>query len=739
MIQGHRILFRVHEFNFRSRHLLVILVLGIAFTSTFIIRFYPAKYGFYLNEMDPFFNYRATKYILDHGLESYWKWHDNLSWYPEGRDVPRSSQSGLHIISAYLYVLFGRNLVTLLDFTIILPVILGSLSTIVIFALVRTISGGNTTAGMFSSLLFALSPSIIQRGNLGWFKSEPLGLFLGLICLYLFLSALKDKEIKYSILKCATAGIALGLANTTWGGVQYFSIPISLFLISLAFLRRDLRVVVYVAITFTFFTVLFAAAFPRPGISFVVGLPGLALIGATVFLINAHFLKNFSKWQNVKRDRIFLLAAFIVGAFAALIGGTYHTSDFRYLDALSPFLSPDTSFTEFVAEHAKPTLVEGFGYHSVLLFFAGLGAWLCFHMKKETLVFALIIGITGVYVSSGLVRLLVYATVGTLILASIGLSEITHNFLHKSHRVVTSTQNRRNFRNEKKIIKGVKKIFNLFSEGGSIGLTFREKFVEVGFIISIIFILIIPIIFPYGISWLNQADNPPSIIETENYYNIRTKDWLDSLRWIERNTPKDAVIAAWWDYGYWITALGNRTTLADNATINQTRIAMIAKMLMDKPEAGIRLAKHLKADYILVYVVAQPFSINNTLYYVLGSGGEESKIGSIIGSAGLNEKQYIHRNLFTDRFWNSTLIGNLLPFIRQGYTNFENGQPSSVLQEPELGASSIYLKKVKYAINNTVNSNSVSLVYSSPSFRNSNEHRSNMSAILIYKLNNELN
>jgi dolichyl-diphosphooligosaccharide--protein glycosyltransferase len=95
------------------------------------------------------------------------------------------------------------------------PVIIGSLTTIVIFALVRNLSG--TTAGMFASLLFAFMPAIIQRGNLGWFKSEPLGLFLALLSVYLFLSSIKSKNIPRTILTAAGGGLILGLANSSWG------------------------------------------------------------------------------------------------------------------------------------------------------------------------------------------------------------------------------------------------------------------------------------------------------------------------------------------------------------------------------------------------------------------------------------------------------------------------------------------------------------------------------------------
>ena len=32
------------------------------------------------------------------------------------------------------------------------------------------------------------------------------------------------------------------------------------------------------------------------------------------------------------------------------------------------------------------------------------------------------------------------------------------------------------------------------------------------------------------------------------------------MEWLSKNTEPDAVIASWWDYGYWITTLGNRPT-----------------------------------------------------------------------------------------------------------------------------------------------------------------------------------
>ena len=59
---------------------------------------------------------------------------------------------------------------------------------------------------------------------------------------------------------------------------------------------------------------------------------------------------------------------------------------------------------------------------------------------------------------------------------------------------------------------------------------------------------------------------------------ISTNDWPDAMQWVKANTPKDAVVAAWWDYGYWISTLSERKTLADNATLMDWQIRKIRQL-----------------------------------------------------------------------------------------------------------------------------------------------------------------
>ena len=60
-------LFSVGNFDFRLQHLLVIGVLALSVSISMLVRSGPTAYGFELFEFDPFFNYRATEYIIENG------------------------------------------------------------------------------------------------------------------------------------------------------------------------------------------------------------------------------------------------------------------------------------------------------------------------------------------------------------------------------------------------------------------------------------------------------------------------------------------------------------------------------------------------------------------------------------------------------------------------------------------------------------------------------------------------
>ena len=687
----------------KLQHLLIVGILVIAITTSFLIRSQAADYGYELMEFDPFFNFRATEYLVENGVSEYFDWHDTLSWYPEGRNISATSQVMLHLTAAGSYQIFGGNS-SLYDFTILFPVIFSSLSIIVIFALVRLIGG--TTAGLFAALFYSVSLPLVIRGMLGWFKSEPLGLFYGLLGVYLFLSGIKTENKKIAVSKIIGAGIILSFGLASWGGIQFFVIPIGVFILVLPFIRKDHNFLLW---SIPLFVISFLGSvlfFERPGTSFVFGLGGFALIVPTIFLIICIFIQKSSKQETKTRNGLILLCSILIIGSIVLVANENSKflplPSFRYLNAINPFLTTENPLTDSVAEHATTTISQSFFFHSIWMIFAGLGIWFVLdkkikfiHFEKDSIVFALIIGIVGVYIASAFVRLEVFASISIIILSSIGLSILT------------------------------KGIFELMVEN-----KLKKNLMKLSFLGLITLLLTIPLFFPENQNWVTVTKSPPTILNGGSGYNVATNDWKESLEWLKTSTPEDSVIAAWWDYGYWISTGSDRASLTDNATIDSKKIQKVAKTLISTPDEAWTTFQEMGADYVLVFVAGQSFvNQNGQTLYTLNGGGDESKKPWFIRIAGEPVEKYIHPDgsSGTDYFWNETLLGKLFPFSTITYINPSNPDQQSGTFQP--GLVPIYAKDIKYPIDEE---GPFKMVYGSPSFENEDEI---LLGILIYEIN----
>ncbi len=710
---GQQKLFQVGDFNFKLYHILVIGLLILAFSTTFLIRSQPAQYGFELMEFDPFFNFRATEYIVENGLSEYFEWNDDKSWYPHGRNVSSNSQVMLHITAAISYEIFGGNS-SLYDFTILFPAVIGSLTVIVIFALVRVLGG--TTAGIIASLLFAVALPVLIRGSIGWFKSEPLGLFYGLLGLYLFLSGIRTKDKKFTILKIVSGGIILSFAMASWGGNQFFIIPIGLFILALPLVRKDHKFLAWSIPLFVTTFLLCSASFERPGPQFVVGLGGMALLLPTLFLFVNIFIQKISKEENkIKHGTIFLTIILIISILFMLIAGSYFSDNvsFRYLNAIYPFLTTVDPLTDSVSEHAITSTSDSFYFHSIFMIFGLLGAWIIFTknvfqskivLRNDMRVFTLIIGITGVYIGSAFVRLELFASISLIILSSIGLSILT------------------------------KEIFKIQTSGKK---NYLLKITSIS-LISILFM--IPLVYPEN-NWITTLDYAPTIFTGGTSYLLSSNDWLVTLDWIKNNTPENSVIGAWWDYGYWIQTLADRTTLIDNATLNGNMIEKFAAMFLSTPDDAFNMLNERDVDYLLLFVAGEKLqweSSEGDSIYVLNGGGDESKKQWFMRIAKIQQEDGIIQFPFekysnpdgltgTNYFWNETLLGNAIPFKPLVWYNENTGQQSTSFQP---GFVPLSIKEIRY---DSESNTPLNLVYASPSFTNDNIGI--FHAVLVFEIN----
>ena len=274
---------------------------------------------------------------------------------------------------------------------------------------------------------------------------------------------------------------------------------------------------------------------------------------------------------------------------------------FRYLNAINPFLTTTDPLVDSVAEHATTTIQHSFLMNSILMIFGGLGIWIIFdkirskslnHLPNDMMVFVLFLALTGVYVSSAFVRLELFASISIIFLSSIGLSILTKQMIHY-----------------KKSIRPIK-----------------NSIIKISFTASVVILFILPLIVPADNNWITSLDVPPTILNGGTAYAVSTNDWKETLEWIKLNTPPDSVIASWWDYGYWITTMSDRITLADNATIDKMQIKKIAKIFLSSPDDAWKMLQETESDYVVVFVAGQKLNIQDERsLYVLSGGGDESK------------------------------------------------------------------------------------------------------------------
>jgi dolichyl-diphosphooligosaccharide--protein glycosyltransferase len=101
----------------------------------------------------------------------------------------------------------------------------------------------------------------------------------------------------------------------------------------------------------------------------------------------------------------------------------------------------------------------------------------------------------------------------------------------------------------------------------------------------------------------SEAYSSPSIIMSgrrNDGSRYIIDDYREAYYWIKQNTAKEAKVMSWWDYGYQITGMSNRTVLVDNNTWNNTHIATVGRAMASSEDEAYKIARHLDANYVLV-------------------------------------------------------------------------------------------------------------------------------------------
>ena len=605
---------------------LLILVLVLAFT----VRLLPMRWGYYLSEFDPYFQYRLTKDIVNNGYVNWLTWRDYMSWWPWGRDVGQTSFPGLAYVAATFYNFFNALGVPMAsasaadplasdpiyNFVIIFPIIMATLTCLAMYFWGKDIGGKEV--GLFAAFFLALNGSYIGRTSLGFFDDETVGVFCIILYSLFFLRAIeKERPIRNSLAYSLAAGITLGLLFTAWGASRYPVGLTLLFVVALLVLKRySSRLLVTYGVTYAV-ALLIAISVPHlNGPRFLLEITNIAVFGVFVLLCTFEIGLRI---RTTKMKGMFVLGIMVVGiaAFAALYAfGYMQPLAGRYMSILNPFERLSNPIVVSVQEHrpaAWGTLYYDLG---VGILFIPVGFYFAAQNPTNRNIYLILFGLTSIYFASAFVRLTLILAPALCLFWALALIRVLRPFITLLREKPITFKTRMRIE-------------------GHVGREFSAAF-----LILIFLLLTLTFVFPSTESRI-RGESFPRVLE-QAYVPVTiaaaslpvkpdqtAPDWFDALNWMRYNLPSDAVVASWWDYGYWITTIADRRSLVDNSTFNTTQIEQVGLMFMSNETGALQVLDNLnkagssrgfssKVDYVVAFFTFD--SSGNDVGY-----GEESK------------------------------------------------------------------------------------------------------------------
>jgi len=617
----------------RSRAL-EIGVLGAVLVVAVLFRIIPLQWGSYYTAYDPFLMYRASEYVAKNGYSAWWGWHDTLSWYPMGRDIPHTVYAGEPFSVVFLWQLANAVglRISVYDTGLWFPVLMACLTCLGAYFVGKDLRDSST--GLLAAFLMAVSPAFIARTNIGHFDTETIGIF-GMVATTLFFmrSLRKERPPVNRLIYSALAGLTLGYVIISWGAEKYLVSLLALFVIVAMLVGTYDRH--YIASYSLMLGVgfLVTAIFPHPGIDSIMSIENLVAIGVVPVMLIYELLRMRMEPSRIRFALLGVMALFGVGMLVLLNLGVTVPLAQKYIRIISRFLIPSGMF-ETVAEHQLPTWTTFFTDFGITLALALLGIYFAVKKIDGLKLYLLIALLTSLYFTANLTRIDIILSFPVSLLAAYGIVELLKPFASVS---MASAALDRRLRRRREIF-GVGKEFS---------------------VIFTIFLLVT--LLPNILLFTSGVASVPSTYGSSGIENRLVgghyfQDWPHAMAWLKENVSSDSIVAAWWDYGYWIEAMANKTTLADGATQNPYQLKDLARIMMLPENESLPLMQKYDVDYIIVFITYDP--TNQQLW----GYGDEGKWQAMATIGGFNVTDFYEINpatggySYTAAYTNSTLV-----------------------------------------------------------------------------------
>ncbi|TMW45423.1 hypothetical protein DOY81_009497 [Sarcophaga bullata] len=610
--------------------LITFAVLLIAWIAGFSSRLFAViRFESIIHEFDPWFNYRATAYMVQHGFYEFLNWFDERAWYPLGRIVGGTVYPGLMITSGGIhYLLHALNIpVHIRDICVFLAPVFSGLTSISTYLLTKEL--WSSGAGLFAASFIAIVPGYISRSVAGSYDNEGIAIFALQFTYFLWVRAVKTGSVFWS----SGAALSYFYMVSAWGGYVFIINLIPLHVFVLLLMGRYSPRILTSYSTFYILGLLLSMQIPFVGFQPIRTSEHMAALGVFILLLAVAFLRylqSILSKNEFKKLFIFggLFAAVIVflsvvtltvmGVVAPWSGRFYSLWDTGYAKIHIPIIAS-------VSEHQPTTWFSFFFDLHILVCAFPVGVWYCIKKINDELVFVILYAISAVYFAGVMVRLMLTLTPVVCMLAGVAFSSLLDVYLREESSPKTANIIKNDETEESTMEK--KMLYDKLNENCTgIGSNLRS--------IVILAILMILMMFAVHCTWVtSNAYSSPSIVLAFHNSQDGSRNILDDFReayyWLSQNTKDDSRIMSWWDYGYQIAGMANRTTLVDNNTWNNSHIALVGKAMSSTEEKSFEIMTSLDVDYVLVIfggvIGYSGDDINKFLWMVRIAEGEHPK------------------------------------------------------------------------------------------------------------------
>jgi len=413
------------------------------------------------------------------------------------------------------------------------------------------------------------------------------------------------KSTRSSVGYAAAAGLSLGYLCASWGGSRYMLGLLPLFTFALLVLRKySRRLLVSYSILFGV-GLLIAVSVPKLGLSFLTEFEITAAAG--IFLLLCVFEIGGSL-RTKQAKMVFVAFSIMTIGLVGYLSWRYGYISFltsRFASVINPFERFNLPIIESVQEHRPATWGMIYYQFGLLVFLAPLGLYFAFRKLTNHNLFLIAFTLTSLYFAGSMIRLTVLLAPALCVLGSLAIVEVLKPF-------VDIATERSFTRRRARFVRPVGKGFSL------------------SFVIFLFLLLSLTLVRGVDYGYM-----PTTIASSSLPVRMSLDDWQEALTWMRESLPSDAVVVSWWDYGYWISVGANKSTLADNGTMNTTQIAQIGRMFMSNETEALAILKNYNATHVVVFTtIGLSLRLGQAILY-----GDEVKWYWMAEIAGLNSTE----------------------------------------------------------------------------------------------------